>query len=238
MVLAIADTGVIGISPHANNTLSKILIRATRNKEINSLDYKVEHSKGTSDLLLPAKKSNDTSTYSDHNERVTHTMKTFEIIHNNLTNLNESVPRDAVREEIAITSDSILNQRRDVDDSVNDIVKDSSDPSQPTKIFRKDRRSLRESQCPSQNHRSLCRWRTETITNNTRVPQDIQVATCVSSTPLYPLSDAGLSDIRCENITIVKKFRLVNCAQIKCTERVEIPIGCIPVFRCHRYPPP
>ena len=132
----------------------------------------------------------------------------------------------------------MLNYGSDVNNAVDDLVNDSGEPSQPTKVLRRDMRSLRESQCASQNHRSLCPWRTETISNNTRVPKAIQVATCVSNTPLYPLSDVGLIDIRCENITIVKKFRLVNCAQIKCTERVEIPVGCIPVFRCHRYPPP
>ena len=68
IVLTIICTGVIGISPHANNTLSKVLIRAARKsvseyneiKEANdSLDYKIEHSKGYSNLLLPAKKIND-----------------------------------------------------------------------------------------------------------------------------------------------------------------------------------
>ena len=108
----------------------------------------------------------------------------------------------------------------------------TSDTRQPTKLFRR-KRSCRRLKCPSQNDRSLCPWKTDIVSNNTRIPQDIQIRSCVSKTPR---NDAGLGDKVCENVTITKNFRLLNCAT--CTERVVIPVGCVPVFSFHIQSPP
>ena len=113
-----------------------------------------------------------------------------------------------------------------------DFLTSDKDTRQPTKLFRR-KRSCRRLKCPSQNDRSLCPWTTDIVSNNTRIPQDIQIRSCVSRTPR---NDAGLSDIVCENVTITKDFRLLNCTT--CFERVVIPVGCVPAFSFHIQSPP
>ena len=116
----------------------------------------------------------------------------------------------------------------------NGIIGVSIQTRQTRNVFRRER-SYSRPQCPSQNVRSLCPWKTVLVSDNARVPQDIQIRTCVSS---IPQRDIGLTDIECENITMTKYFRLLNCAASNCIERVVVPVGCIPVFSCHIYSPP
>ena len=92
--------------------------------------------------------------------------------------------------------------------------------------------------CQSLNSRSVCPWTSSIQTNNTRLPRRIQVAACTSSIPRSRSGNMALSDIRCENVTILKRMKIVDCGGLNCYELVDVPVGCTPAFRCHRYPPP
>ena len=241
--LSILCQGIICIFANDSDTLSQVLIRTIRGRfphnhthmsANDATDYKSEPSNVTRDSLsisLHAKFIDVKSTYSDNNELNSHLKNTSE----RSDDIMDSVSGDFIQSATTSINDSFDYHGSDASDFVTDMEKNFKETRQTTKVFRRGRSSYVTSQCPSQNVRSLCPWKTVLVSDNTRVPQDIQIRTCVSS---IPPRDIGLNDIECENITITKDFRLLNCAASNCIERVVVQVGCIPVFSCHIYSPP
>ena len=232
---------IIGIFANDSDTLSRVLFGTilgrfqenhTEMYANDATDYKSEPSNVTRDSLsLHAKHINVKSMYSYNNESNSHLKSTSE----RSDDIRDLVSSHFVKSDTTSISNSFDYHVRDASDFVIDMEKHSKETRQTTKVFRRERRSNSRSQCPSQNVRSLCPWKSVLVSNNTRVPQDIQIRTCASS---MPQRDIGLIDINCENITITKDLRLLNCAASNCIERVVVPVGCIPVFSCHIYSPP
>lgn len=176
-----------------------------------------------------------------NNDTIHKRTKTESTYVNSIININDFVLQTKTGMIDGVTYNSIdaKNSRDSMDNEVHDFDPPMLDENEEVKassvapkVFSRRIRSKRDI-CQSLSSRSLCPWNYSIITNNTMLPRKIQVATCNSSLP----TRSSDPNIRCENITILKQMKIIDCAGTNCHELVEVPVGCTPAYRCHRIPP-